>query len=107
VQWLMPVIIPATWKAKIGMVRVRGQPRQKLMRPPSQPVKAGCNRVCLSSQLHRSINRVVVQAGSSIKRDPLRKIKQKTGDMAQVVDHLPGKQKAMSSAKKINKASRL
>jgi hypothetical protein len=47
-----------------------------------------------------SINRrIVVQAGPSIKQDSIPKITKtkKAGDMADVVDHLPSKNKALST----------
>jgi hypothetical protein len=48
-QWLMPVI-PATWEAEIGRIRVGGHPEQKLHEIPSQPI-AGYVSVFLSFQL--------------------------------------------------------
>jgi hypothetical protein len=38
-QWLTPVIL-ATWEAEIRRIMVRGQPRQKVGKTPSQPIKS-------------------------------------------------------------------
>jgi hypothetical protein len=46
-QWLKP-IIPATWEAEIGRIKVQGQPGQMVLEtPPSpkQPEKNGLEQV--------------------------------------------------------------
>jgi hypothetical protein len=49
----MPVIL-ATWEAKIRRIIVQGQPRQKVHKTSSQPIKAGRGDMHLSSQLHET-----------------------------------------------------
>jgi hypothetical protein len=36
--WWLISLSPAAWKAEIKRITVLGQPKQKLGRPPSQPV---------------------------------------------------------------------
>jgi hypothetical protein len=40
-------IIPATGEAEIKRIKVQGQPRQKVLKTPSQPI-AGRDGICLS-----------------------------------------------------------
>jgi hypothetical protein len=50
VLWLIP-IISVIWKVEIRRIEVQGQPRQKVLKTPSQPIKAGHGGTHLSSQL--------------------------------------------------------
>jgi hypothetical protein len=64
VQWLMPVIL-ATWKVEIQRVWVRAQPGQKVLEIPSQPRKAECGAVCLSSSYVGIMNRRIKESPTS------------------------------------------
>jgi hypothetical protein len=44
--------------------------RPKVVKIPSQPIKAGHSGVCLSSQLQGSINRIMVQDSPGINKSP-------------------------------------
>jgi hypothetical protein len=78
---------------------ISGQPRQKVHEIPSQPM-VGCIGASLSSQLlEGSTNRkIVVQVSLVINQDPISKITNAkwVGGLAQVVEHLPSKFKALS-----------
>jgi hypothetical protein len=75
----------------IGMIVVQGQAGQKVIIPPSQPIKVGHGDTCLSSQLPRRHKSDQVPASQGIKRDPISKVTntKRVGGMAQVVEHLP------------------
>jgi hypothetical protein len=65
------LVILATQKAEMGKVAIQGQPRQKVCEITPQLIKAGLGGTCLSSQLHRSINRkIVIQASSGMRARP-------------------------------------
>jgi hypothetical protein len=64
-QWLRPVILG---RQRSEGLQLEASLRKKFGRPPYQPIKAGCNGTCLSSQPQRNENsRITVQAGLCIK----------------------------------------
>jgi hypothetical protein len=50
--WLLRPVISVTWEVEIGRIMVWGQPRQKVHKIPSQPIKNWFGGMCLSSQIH-------------------------------------------------------
>jgi uncharacterized protein YwlG (UPF0340 family) len=79
---------------------VLGQPRQNIHEMPSQPTVGHGGR-SLSSQLYcEELNRrIVVQTGLNKKQHTISKItrEKRAGGMAEVVDYLPSKHKALNS----------
>jgi hypothetical protein len=53
IQWALekvtPLVILATWEVEIGGLQFEADPSKKFVRTPSQPIKAGCSGVYLSS----------------------------------------------------------
>jgi hypothetical protein len=86
VWWLEPVIL-VIWEVESRRTEVQSQFGQKAPQTPSQPMTG-------HSSTHLSINgRMVVQARSDIKQDPISKITytERTGRLAQVRERLPSK----------------
>jgi hypothetical protein len=52
-SWFTPVIL-VTQEVETGRTTVQGQTRKKVHKTPSQPIKAECGGIHLSSQLHRN-----------------------------------------------------
>jgi hypothetical protein len=94
--WGLKLVILAIQEVKIGRTMVWAQPRQKFHKTPAQPM-AGC----LSSQLCKkgTNRRIVVQVGPGIKQEPISEITntEKDGGLAQVIECLPSKRKALNS----------
>jgi hypothetical protein len=52
-QWVTSVIL-ATWEAEIRRIRIGGQPGQKVLEGPSQPI-VGCSGIPCHPKLHRRL----------------------------------------------------
>jgi hypothetical protein len=93
-------IIPTTQEVEIKRVTVPSQPGQKVYKIPSQRM-IGYSCVCLSPQLYREaqIRGLQSRPAQTYSKILLQKINnaKRTGWVAQVVEHLPSKHKALSS----------
>jgi hypothetical protein len=81
---------------RLGGSRFEARPGKNVCSTSSQLEIAGHSGTCLSFQLTR---RIFVQAGLGKKRDPIPKIARtkRDGGMAQVIECLPSKHKALSA----------
>jgi hypothetical protein len=76
--WWVPVIL-STWEVEILRIMVQGQPRQKVLKNPSQPMP-GCSDASIIPATQQSTKRrMVVQASLGIKQDLILKITNKKG----------------------------
>jgi hypothetical protein len=71
-------IIPSVQEADVRSISIQVQPSQNVNETPSQPRKL-CMVAHLSSQIHRDVNRMIVQNGQAKKMRLERKKERKKG----------------------------
>jgi hypothetical protein len=93
-------VILGTWEAEVSNIMVPGEPRQKVMDTPSQSIAWWhIPAIPATKKGHREEDgcwRLLV--GDFLPRQKIRfYLKNRSGGVVQVVDHLPSKHKALST----------
>jgi hypothetical protein len=101
-------VILTTWKAEIGRIAVRGQPRQKVLETSSQPVGWAWWFTSVILATCESTNRkVVVQAGLGLSETYLKNNHcERNWRHGQMVEPLPSKSEDLSSTATTTKKTR-